>query len=96
MSQVTVTMQPTGDVSVPRVGYDEQTSILIVHIFPQSTIIGEMIMFRPVPKEVWEALIASKDKGKFYNQNILGNVGDPIDGGYEWSTVSITLLEKEE
>jgi hypothetical protein len=90
--QVTVTMKVTGDMGMPRVGYDEQNSLLVLHMFPQTELTGEVIMFRPVAKEVWEALRASEDKGTFYDQNILGNVGNPIDGGYEWTTASIATV----
>lgn len=80
---VDVPMRSVSSTAILRAGYDEEESVMAVE-FISSLMDNKVYFFRTVPKEVWEAFLEAPSKGRFFQEHIRSNIGNPTDGGYEW------------
>ena len=83
-STVYMEMQPVNSTAILAAGYDMDNSVMAVQ-FISNLMDDQTYFFRPVPLSVWEAFLEAPSKGKFFHEHIRTNIGNPLDGGYEWN-----------
>lgn len=65
---VRVRMQPIRSRSIRRLGYNPETQQLVLHFY--DSLPGLRTVYAPVPREVYDQLLASEAKGRFVDDHI--------------------------
>jgi hypothetical protein len=78
-----------GDGKVISLGYDAENQVLNVNLTEIAPLLGVALLFRPVPKEVWDKFLAAEDKDAFYDGPLRDGIGPAVDGAYQWCRAKI-------